>query len=443
MTTDSEDFRRFRDTHLEPLRGGLEARRRISLRRIALRIALSLLVLGIIVAGMLWVRGSGDEGFWWVFGTVVVLTCFGFGVWCYLPWGLHRMRLKSEVLTRLVPFFGDFVYRLDPKWDLKALAASHCLPRFNKDFLEDEVSGVHAGICFRACEARLEYEYTRRSGSGSNRTTVTERDEVFDGLMVEVELPEAVRGTVLFGHASAFEGPRRQVPAEAGLHPVEVGQPDFRAWGSDPVAARWLLDPEFLARAAALSSRFGVRELRMTWHGERLLLLLDYGEDLFELPQRGELDFDRVGETVGGQLGRLTGTLELLGIEPIPEHQRPSQRSLAERVAAGTLFAADMERKEDRGCLPTLALFTLSFCVFLWLLAGQVAPTGVLGLALVFGGAVGVGLANLMFSGRRVLGIVMLLFGLLGLAPALPAERLETLPLGEWVQSLKLEDARR
>jgi hypothetical protein len=443
MTVDDEDFRRFRETHLEPLRDDLEARRRTSLRRIALRVTLSLLVLGIIVVGMLRVRGSGDEGFWWVFGTVVVLTCFGLGVWCYLPWGLQRMRLKSEVLTRLVPYFGDFVYRLDPKWDLKALAARHCLPRFNRAFIEDEVSGVHAGICFRACEARLEYQYTRSSGSGSSRTTVTERDQVFDGLMVEVELPEAVRGTVLFGHASAFEGPRLQVPAEAGLHPVEMEQPGFLAWGSDPVAARRLLDPEFLARAAALASRFGVRELRLAWHGERMLMLLDFGKDLFELSQRGEIDFDRAGAIVGGQLERLTGTLELLGIEPLPEHRRAPQRSLAERIAAGTQFDADMERKEDRGCLPAVVLFALGFCVFLWLLDGQVAPAGVLGLALVFGGAVGVGLANVMFAGRRVLGTVMLLVGLLGLAPALPAERLQTLPLGAWVQSLKLEDARR
>jgi hypothetical protein len=432
-SVDSTAFRHHHDRYLAPMREWLQAKRDRAWRQIIMRAVVSPFLLAAIIGTVLAVKRPEDDFFWGLFAFIVFLFAILLFGWCAIPWGAHKARLKSDVLTRLVPFFGDFAYRPEPEEISGPSVPAVLLPRFNKDFKEDEVVGSHAGVPLRALEVNLNYEYS--TGTGKNRRTVTE--ELFRGVLLELVLASPVRGTVLFGTPDLFEG-RGVVPADAGLEPVELEHKAFLAWASDPAEARRLLDPEFLARAAALQSRGGVKRMRMAWQGDRLGMLVDFGADFFELPQRGAIDFHRDAGIVGEQLGRVTAVIDLLGLDPVPGVDSNAPRHVEDRIRWAKPLEANAE-EEDRGCLPMVLLSVASFCTYVVVLSSVVRPIGVLLLALGFSIIAGMGLAMLLFSKTRIRGVVLLAIGLLGLAPALPDEVLDDLPFGQYVKEMRLD----
>ncbi|HRQ63670.1 MAG TPA: hypothetical protein PKZ76_02175 [Xanthomonadaceae bacterium] len=434
-SVDSTAFRHHHDRYLAPMREGLQARRDRAWRQIVTRAVVSPFLLAAIIGTVLVVRRPEDEFFWWLFAFIVFLFVILLFIWCAVPWGVHKMRLKSDVLTRLVPFFGDFAYRPEPEGILGPSVPGVLLPPFNRDFKEDEVVGSHAGVPLRALEVSLSYEYT--TGTSKNRRTVTDR--LFKGVLLELVLATPVRGTVLFGSPELFEG-RCAVPADAGLEPVPLDRKEFMAWSSDPAEAASLLDPEFLARAAALQSRGGVKHMRMAWQGDRLGMLVDFGADFFELPQRGAIDFHRDAGIVGEQLGRVTAVIDLLGLDPVPGVDSDAPRHVEDRIRWAKPLEASAE-EEDRACLPLVLLSIASFCTYVVILSSVIRPIGVLLLALSFGMLAGLGLSMLLFSKSRVRGLVLLAIGLLGLAPALPDHVLDDVPLGKYVKEMRFDSA--
>ena len=70
----------------------------------------------------------------------------------------------------------------------------------------------------------------------------------------------------------------------------------MQAWASDPDAATVLLKPDLLARIEAKIEALGIREMRMGWRNDQLVMLVDFGRNLFELSQRKAVDFYRDAE---------------------------------------------------------------------------------------------------------------------------------------------------
>jgi hypothetical protein len=436
---DSSAFRHHVDRHLEPLRADLSSKRRAAWKQLVLRTITSIVLLGSVAASGWWTYRAEDDFYWWMLAFAVFAFGVALFVWCAMPWFKHRDRIKHDVLTRLVPFFGDFSYRPEGTMSPSDVEDTGLLPRYNDHFVEDEVTGSYRGVALRAVDVRLRYEYETRSSGGSGHRKEVEK--VFDGVLMTLELPTPAACEVLLGTPDCFKG--RFAVNEDVWQRFDLPRENLEAWTRDPKACAGMLDTNLIDRVVALMSVCGVRRLRMAWHGTRLALLLDFGEDFFELPFRGEIDFRRFGEIVERQLTCLTGVINLLDVPATVEFTESSSRSLEQRMGLDTRLERDFET-QDRGCLPMVMFTSLGFCAYLWLLVDVVRPLGALGLAFVFGTVAGFGLASVLFGERnRRSALVLLLIGLLGLAPALPAEWLQGLPLGEWVQSLKLDGARR
>lgn len=432
---DSSAFRHHVDRHLEPLRSGLAARRRDARKQLVLRTTISIvLIVAIAASGWLTYRRD-DDFYWWLLGFMV----FAFGValflWCAMPWFTHRDRLKHDVLTRLVPFFGDFSFLPEASLAPGEFAESGLLPQYNDHSVEDQLNGSYRGVPLRAVDLTLRHEYTSRSSRNSSRSKTVER--VFKGVLLALELPRPAPCDMLLGTPDFFEK-RFALRDDAGWQRLELPHGGLQAWTRDPDAGARFVNHALVDRVAALISRGGVRNLRMAWHGTQLAMLIDFGEDFFELPFRGEIDFRKFGEIVEGQLSRLTRVIDLLGLAPAGMEPDAPMRSLDQRMSQAAKLDADHE-KQDRGCLPMLVFTAAAFCAYLWLLVGVVQPVAALLLASVFGVLGGFGVAAVLFGERRRRSAwVLVLIGLLGVSPALPDQTLEQFPGGQWVKSIKL-----
>ncbi len=435
---DSSAYRHHVDRYLEPLRRDLTTKRTEAWKKLKFRAAISSVLL-IAMAGFGWWGYRSEEEFYeWLLAFIVFAIGLALFLWCAAPWRRHRGRLKHDVLTRLVPFFGDFSFLPDASLSPAGFAGRGLLPVFTHHYATDEVQGSHRGVPLRAAEVTLLREYqtsTSMDRAGSSKGVET----VFKGVLMEIGLPHPVAGTVVVGSPDLFLN-RFAVRDDEGLQRLDLPCKNLEAWADDAGAAARLVSGPLLERVATLVSRGRVRSLRLSWHGQTLAILLDFGENFFELPMRGEIDFSGFGAIVQDQLSRLTMVIDLLEVAEPSGDADTRMRPLDERMPQCSELPEDFEQRDLSGWLPVVILTVVGFCTYLWLLTDQVRPLGALGLASVFGVMAGANLGYVLSRGLRGLSRVpMLLIGLLGISPALPDETLDRLPGGQYVKEIKLE----
>jgi hypothetical protein len=410
-------FRHHHDRHLQPLQRDLEDHRRSCWRDLFLvRLPVSLVLLAAVAIVPLLGKGPEDDFWWWAYGFIVLFTAAVLGMWCVLPWFTHRERLKSEVLPRLVPFFGDFRYEPEPKLEPRQYLDWAVLPTFDKSSSEDSVSGRHAGVAFSACELRL----TRRHHNpGSRAGDGGSEHVVFKGLLMAMTTPRPVTGTIVLGTRNMFRSEFR-IRDNAGLQEVFLEQTALQAWASDPDAAIVLLKPDLLARIEATIETLGIRNLRMGWHDDQLVILVDFGRNLFELSQRKAVDFYRDAEQVRDDLALITDLIDSFELDPGPDADA-QPAPLAERMKVDNP-APEGSLKDQKGCIWMILFPVIGFCAYAYLLAGHMRPLAVLGTAAIVGVLAGVFLVKLLFHGGRLGTFLMLVACLLVLTIAVPEQ---------------------
>lgn len=417
-------FRHHHDRHLQPLQRDFEGHRRRCWRDLfALRLPVSLVLMAAVAVVPIMAKGPEDDFWWWIYGFVVLVAFVVLFIWCALPWFTHRERLKTEVLPRLVPFFGDFRYEPEPGASLARYKDSGVLPRYDKAVAEDEVSGFHAGVPFRAVELRLSEKVSEsnRHGTGSRKS----EHKVFNGLLMAVDSARPVNGTILLGTRRMFGGAFR-IRDQSGLQKVFLEGTRLQAWASDPDEAMVQLMPELLARLEKMIETLGIRQLRMGWHEDQVVMLIDIGKNLFELNQLKEVDFYRDAEQVRDELARLTGLIDALELEPATETDS-EPAPLGERMK---ILSPKPEGvlEDQKGCLWMVVFPVIGFCAYYWLLAGHLEPLVVLYIAAIGGVLAGVFAVKLLFHGGRLGTFLMLIACLLVLTLAVPEQYQQWLP---------------
>jgi hypothetical protein len=412
-------FRQHCNRYLEPLRLGLQQSRRRSWREVFLRLTLSVPLLAAVAVVPLLRKGPEDDFWWWAYGFILLVSACVLMIWVVLPWWTHKDEMKAEVLPRLLPFFG-YAYDPEPKTDLEQYVPWAVLPRYNQSAVGDEIRGCHAGIPLRLLELRLRYRETRpnRSSGIATRSRDAVGALVFGGILLELRLAQAVAGTTLIGTPGMFRG-HASVLDSSGLEELPLGKVALKAWTDDVDAANAILNATRLRDIEALATGTGLGGLRMSWHRDRIIALLDFGEDFFELPQRRRIDFDADGEQVRTQLSRITAVIDALTLDPV-EGAAASTPIAPHPARPQTVHALD----EQRGCLWMLLFSVGGFCLYTWLLAGHVRPLGVLALSSTAGALAGVFLSKLLFNRGRMGSLLLFVLCLLGLAPVLPPETL-------------------
>ena len=416
-------FRHHHDRHLQPLQRDLENHRRNCWRELfLLRLPASLVLLAAVAIVPVLGKGPEDDFWWWVYGFIVIFTAAVLVIWCVLPWFTHRERLKTEVLPRLVPFFGDFRYEPDPKIDPRRYQDWTVLPSFDKSSSEDQVSGRHAGVAFSAFELRLTQRHRK---AGSEVGTRGSEHKIFKGLLMAMTIPRPVKGTIVLGTHNMFRSDFR-IRDDSGLQKLFLQNTRLQAWASDPDAAIVLLKPELLARIEAKIETLGIRKLRMGWHDDQLVMLVDFGTNLFELSQRKAVDFYRDAEQVRDDLARLTDLIDTFELDPLSESEEETA-PLSERMKIDDP-APEGVLEDQKGCIWMILFPVIGFCTYYWLLAGHMQPLAVLYTAAIIGVLAGVFLVKLLFHGGRLGTFLMLVACLLVLTMAVPEQYQHWLP---------------
>ena len=430
--------------HLEPLAGVMEKHRvRARAERTRRLVGASLAIVGG-VAVMLLLAWPLSEMAWWFGGFALLVTIVCLGVWAFMPTLAHYLRLKDQVLPRILPYFGDLEYQADCGIDPDRYRAWGLLPNFNKSSSEDQVRGSYRGVPLSAAEVKLQQETWRHSSSGSDTRHV---EVVFKGLLCDFQLARAGAATVLFGSRGMFKDHFQQ-PDEGALKPVAVDDRRFEIFADDEAAAHERLPPEVRRSLAGIADAFSASRMIGSFHDDRLVLLIEHEGDYFELPHHVETDFIRDAEVIRGQLDRIFGIVDTLALEP--------SLAAGETVAASALPPADEVADQNAtqgqgdpyhvggwGCLHVFVVFAVLLAASAWFLRGFVSNPVVLALA----APAAFFLATAGFMTLRALrpperklpigGMVLAVIGLLFLLPAAPLHLLGKLPGGDRLAQLR------
>lgn len=228
-----------------------------------------------------WIFGQFSDDPGDILDLAILMGMAGVGgyVWASLALSNQYSRLyKGKVLPKLAAAFGDITYRHAVMPDLALMRAERIFREFKDAKAEDELVGTHRGCPTSIVELKLEI------GSGKSRRTV------FDGLLVEIELPRDTHATTAVINDGGAFGNLRDRMLAAGRQRVALEDPVFErvyeVYGTDQVAARALLNPAFMEKLLQLADRpdFG-RPLALCV-GKRLVMAMPKrgGKDLFEAP---------------------------------------------------------------------------------------------------------------------------------------------------------------
>lgn len=213
---------------------------------------------------------------------LVAMVVFGLVAgyfWASLKLSSAYARLyKDKVLPRLAAGFGDITYRAAVGPDMGLLKAEKVFRDFDSVSADDQLVGVHRGLPVTITEVKLEKR------NGKNTQTI------FDGLIVQVELPKSLTGiTAVVADGGPF-GNFADRMTTSGRQRVKLEDPVFEkvyeTYGTDQVSARALLNPAFMERLLKLGERPGYMRPLALAVDNRLTMALPKanGRNLFEPP---------------------------------------------------------------------------------------------------------------------------------------------------------------
>lgn len=248
------------------------------------------LALGLIggLAIALW---PAPEAFWFALAALIAapcLLCFlvlqwrtAFGKWADLDY-------KTFVVRRLLAALTDAKLRYDPDRGISAgaIRALGVIPRFNDYDSEDRISGTLGETAFVWAECRAR-EITR-TYDAKEKCTRTHVETRLDAQVFIADANKHFSGLTYAVPDLGFLGALfRNFTLPGGLRKIRLEDPDFErrfdVRTTDPVEARYLFTPDFMARATALADRYGGKIFLLFLRG-RVALILPRGRDRFEPP---------------------------------------------------------------------------------------------------------------------------------------------------------------
>jgi hypothetical protein len=147
---------------------------------------------------------------------------------------------KKRVLPALARSLGGLDYSPHPVADTAALQEHLLFRRFDRAVASDGFSGLHRGLPISVMQLKL------TTTSGNDETAV------FDGLLLQVDLPRRLSGTTAVIHDAGGMGNLRDRIADRDRQRVRLEDPLFESryevYGTDQVEARALLNPAFMER---------------------------------------------------------------------------------------------------------------------------------------------------------------------------------------------------
>ncbi len=422
LVDDDREFQHYYLQHLEPLERRYESLRRKAVQERNLRIVAALVAWLAAVGGIGYLAHPIGE-FWPFVGFFALVNVVGLGVWAWLPAVAHIMRLKDQVLTRIVPFFGDLRYQAEPDLVPGRYGSWKVLPNFSKAKCEDQIEGSYRGVPLKLAEVKFEYKYSSIN-SDTKSTGIA-----FKGLMIAFELGQEYSGVTLVRSQGSDMNNRFHL--DEVLEEVGVGS-GFEVFATSDAPGGTLADAMFLERLAEVSAQFEARHLFASFHADRLVMLIDHKGNYFEMSHRQKTNFAQDAERVRDELGRFFSIVDLLQLRGVsaasgkgtgllespafPELSGPNAATPYD-IAFPELpgpNAADPYDIGGWGCLGVFVIFAVAMSAYLWILDTELSKGALLWWSALGGSLTALGLFQAIRGvlsrsmGTVIFGIILL-----------------------------------
>jgi len=218
---------------------------------------------------------------------------------------------KRDIMPKLVEHLGDDVH-YSPEGGVKLRDFRQCnlYDTHETDGIstEDQVYGKIGKTAFVFCEATYYYKYTDSDGDEQERRN-------FSGIAFDADFNKYFHGITLLcssrpGHLSKKDYP------QVKLEDIAFGK-QFKVYSTDEVEARYILTPALQERFMRLvesvrRSKAG-KKILVSFHGTRILILIESGKDRFEAQILSKLTMKRVEEDFA-VLTAMAGIVEELNL---------------------------------------------------------------------------------------------------------------------------------
>lgn len=400
------EFQRYYSRHLAPLERRFEDLRQKAVREHFRRIVAAAIAWMAAVAGI-WYLASPIGELWVFVGFFGLVTGLGLGMWAWLPAAAHRLRLQDQILSRIVPFFGDVRYQSEPDLAPGEFENWRLLPFYSKTYKEDQIEGCYRGVPLKLAEIKLQYTTSSRSSGGSSTHVA------FRGLMVCFELGREYPGvTLIRSRGSDMKG---RLCLDEDLKEVGSGS-GFEVFATHDAPGATLADASFLERLSRISAGFKARQFFASFHANHLVMLIDHKGNYFEMSHRQKTDFVEDAERAREQLGRFFAIIDLLQLLPVSDPKEAKPRDL-ENLRFPELpapRAADPYDIGGWGCLGAFVVFAAAMAGCLGLLDPDLPKGALLWWSAFAGFLIAIGLFQVVRGtlrpsmGKVVFGFVLL-----------------------------------
>lgn len=255
-----------------------------------------------------------------VIGGGFVLGGLGFA-WAQGPTRKAVRKVKVGINDAIADALGlTYAHDCEPGMPFKLAKTCKLLPKHDRARFEDQWTGHFGEIPFALHEAKLE----ERRGSGKSRRWVT----VFRGLVLSIGYKHRFHGTTLLlrdnAHRGFFGGKKEALTVEGmRLNYSAMTHPEFEdrfdIYTSDPVEARYLIDPLYVERLIALERSYRGKDVATIFHEGSLVVTLKTG-NMFESGSIEARDDRRRLQTTIDQFSRIAALAEQLNSrEPLTD----------------------------------------------------------------------------------------------------------------------------
>lgn len=241
---------------------------------------------------------------------IVSVGCCLFGSFMYRR-GLLSDVYKRDIMPKLVEHLGDDVH-YSPEGGVKLKDFRQCNLYETRDTdkiaTEDQVYGKIGKTAFVFCEATYSYEYTDSDGDTQNKRQ-------FSGLAFDADFNKYFHGITLLcssrpGHLSKKDYP------QVKLEDIAFGK-QFKVYSTDEVEARYILTPalqeRFMRLVDSMKRSKAGKKILVSFHGTRILILIETSKDRFEAQILSKLTMKRVEEDFA-VLTAMAGIVEELNL---------------------------------------------------------------------------------------------------------------------------------
>lgn len=275
----------FYDTHISGVETEFEEGRKEAIRKFWFRLTISILLIGSALVGLLTVQRAGyieQNGgnaltlFSCLFTTLVIAY-----TWTNAALNHYKCSVKDVILPMVFNYFGEnFYYARHSELKVSDLVASEIIPSYTIAPSEDYVTGSYRGVEVEMMETQLIKQINLGKGRRYPR-------KIFQGIIIRLEMNKSFNSHTIVEQDSGFiKNWFKKMRHKSMFKKVKledtVFEKQFEVYSNDQVDARYLLSPSFMNRLTKLQNVFDGSEIKASFYGKSLLMMIASKADRFE-----------------------------------------------------------------------------------------------------------------------------------------------------------------